>query len=267
MIIDNLNNLYVKTKADMSINGTSNENLINNYTLVASIEKERFTNIYDSIKIVVRVDAMTYKQFETSHIYITTLFNPSSYEPYVVMTKETSLFDIYYKLDGENLLIYVKINKTNTKVNFTTIEGDSYYIKYENQYDAYNIENIDGLQQAILNVDSGKLFDLKNNLINCSPSSYLKCKLNGSVGYQGVIQLNTPSSEVVAVANIQNDILIPKWVTHNNTQINLAKDTNNNYGFIPVFIDPTDKKIKAYCNVKGTLGNISEIWVNLNYTI
>ena len=81
-----------------------------------------------------------------------------------------------------------------------------------------------------------------------------------------MITLNSPSTELTEIAAIPNDIKLPSW-SWQNAQVNMAKASGGMFGFVSVFLNPGDHKIKAYCNLRNGLTDISEIYVNLCYII
>ena len=263
-----MNNSQYSNSPIFTIYGFSDESKVNKLTHILTIKKPKYTKtLYNPVNIVLKVQAITYKKYEESNIYITNFFKKDSYIPYVVQEVENDLFSFYYKMNNEDMEVYIKVHSVNTKIDIFHNYGNLSYVRFEKEFISGNITLDDSYTIAESNLKLGKEYILDNNLIGCTSNSSLKCKKVGnSIAFSGLVILNSPSTELIEIATIPNDVKLPLW-SNQNVQVNLAKASNGVFGFIPVFLNPYDNKIKAYCNIRNGLIDISEIYINLCYII
>lgn len=263
-----MNNSQYSNLPIFTVYGFSDESKVNNLTHILTVKKPKYTKtIYNPINIVLKVQAITYKKYEESNIFITNFFKKESYIPYVVQEAENDLFSFYYKVNNEDIEVYIKVHSVNVKIDIFHIYGNLSYVKFGKEFISGNIALNSSYTIAESSLKLGKEYTLNNNLIGCTSDSSLKCKKVGnSIAFSGLVILNSPSTEFTEIATIPNDIRLPSWSTQN-AQVNMAKASNGVFGFVSVFLNPGDHKIKAYCNLRNGLDDISEIYINLCYII
>lgn len=263
-----MNNSQYSNLPIFTVYGFSDENKVNKLTHILTVKKPKYTKtIYNPINIVLKVQAITYKKYEESNIYITNFFKKDSYTPYVVQETECNLFSFYYKINNEDIEVYIKVHDVNTKIDIFHNYGNLSYVRFEKEFISGNITLDDSYTIVETNLKAGKEYVLSNNLIGCTSGSSLKCKTVGnSIAFSGLAILNSPSTELTEIATIPKDIKLPLWSSQN-AQVNMAKASGGMFGFVSVFLNPGDHKIKAYCNLRNGLTDISEIYINLCYII
>lgn len=268
MDFESLSSSFVQTNPVFSLGGIDDGVSVNNLTFLFSVKKRLFTELlFNTVNLVFKVSARTFKEYEQTHIFITNKFDKSSYIPYVVQENNSELFEVYYTVEGEDIRVYGRPKFANTGINIFLVEGDLSFVDFGNPLSRYNIQINDTYNKAIIpHYEEQYTFDLKNNLINCTLDSHLSCKSFNNLGFDGIIQLNSPSTNLVELCFIPSFVKIPSWST-TNVQFCIAKDSLGNYDSVPVFLDIFERKIKAYCNIRGSLANVVEIWVCLNYIV
>ena len=263
-----MNNSQYSNLPIFTVYGFSDESKINKLTHILTIKKPKYTKtLYNAVNIVLKVQAISYKKYEESNIYITNFFKKDSYTPYVVQETECDLFSFYYKINNEDIEVYIKVHSVNTKIDIFHNYGNLSYVRFEKEFVSGNIILDNSYTIAESNSKPGKEYILDNNLIGCTSDSSLKCKKVGnSIAFSGLVILNSPSTELIEIATIPKDIKLPLWSSQN-AQVNMAKASDEIFGFVPVFLNPYDNKLKAYCNIRSGLTDILEIYINLCYII
>ena len=188
-----MNNSQYSNLPIFTVYGFSDENKVNKLTRILTVKKPKYTKtIYNPIDIVLKVQAITYKKYEESNIYITNFFKKDSYTPYIVQEVENDLFSFYYKMNNEDMEVYIKVHSVNTKIDIFHTYGNLSYVKFEKQFISGNIVLDDSYTIAESNLKVGKEYILNNGLIGCTSDSSLKCKKVGnSIAFSGLTIFNS----------------------------------------------------------------------------